>query len=381
MAPLLVSTVIGLALLASRNATRQGEQMRESVREIQQSLADLSSLSQTYLLYQEQRPVEQFFQEYRRLMSLLDRSPALPGDESTSLTHIRENAELMRQSFQRLSQVQRDYASVGYDSLLAEAQHRLTSRMQIQIRDATSEAIRLKRLISMRIESTHSRTNLLTFVLLAGMTLPVTIVLLRLMRKTSQSLATLHQGTLRVAKGDLSFRIQSRGKDEIAELAAAFDAMTGQLEQTTVSLETRLNITFSPDLTLELFAQPFLASGDFGALKELRAPGTFEFDRYGVDQGTVEMDEEGDLTIDPDGSGPAESIGLDDPDFNRVSLRGTAVVRWEWRPGSTLFLVWQQSRSDSYEDGRFDLTRDADAMWGARADNVFMVKATYWIGR
>lgn len=154
----------------------------------------------------------------------------------------------------------------------------------------------------------------------------------------------------------------------------------GELEQTTLSLETRLNITFTPDLTLELFAQPFIANGDYGTLKELRSPGTFDFDRYGVDRGTVEVDADGELTVDPDGAGPAESFWLDNPDFNRVSLRGTGVIRWEWRPGSTLFLVWQQSRSDYYEDGDFDFGRDADAMWGARADNIFMVKATYWIG-
>jgi len=65
-----------------------------------------------------------------------------------------------------------------------------------------------------------------------------------------------------------------------------------------------------------------------------------------------------------------------------VSLRGTGVIRWEWRPGSTLFLVWQQSRSDSgyAGNGDFDFGRDVDAMWGARADNIFMLKATYWIG-
>ncbi len=153
-----------------------------------------------------------------------------------------------------------------------------------------------------------------------------------------------------------------------------------ELEQTTLSMEARLNVTFSPELTLELFAQPFLASGDYGTLKELSAPGTFDFTRYGVDGGTVQVDEEGDALVDPDGNGPAAAFTIYNPDFNRASLRGTAVLRWEWRPGSTLFLVWQQSRSDYYDDGDFDLTRDSDRMFGGRADNIFMVKGTYWIG-
>ena len=154
----------------------------------------------------------------------------------------------------------------------------------------------------------------------------------------------------------------------------------GELEQTTLSMETRLNITFTPNLTLELFAQPFIASGDYNPPMELRAPRTFEFNRYGTDIGTIGTDEEGDYVIDPDGGGPAEEFTVSNRDFNRVSLRGTGVIRWEWRPGSTLFLVWQQSRSDYYDDGNFDFGRDADAMWSARADNIFMLKATYWIG-
>ncbi len=153
------------------------------------------------------------------------------------------------------------------------------------------------------------------------------------------------------------------------------------LEQTTVSMDTRLNLTFTPNLTLELYAQPFLASGDYATLKELRAPGTFEFLSYGIDEGEVSLNESGDATIDPDGTGPAESFTISNRDFNRVSLRGTGVLRWEWRPGSTLFLVWQQNRSRNEEYGDFDFSRDADALFTGDAHNVFMVKATYWLGR
>jgi len=152
------------------------------------------------------------------------------------------------------------------------------------------------------------------------------------------------------------------------------------LEQTTLSMDTRFNVTFTPDLSLELYAQPFIATGDYGAPKELMAPGTFEFTQYGVDAGEVSMDEEGNYTVDPDGAGPAESFTLYNLDFNRVSLRGTGVLRWEWRPGSTLFFVWQQNRSNRNGFGDFDLSRDADALFSGDAHNVFMVKATYWFG-
>jgi hypothetical protein len=145
-------------------------------------------------------------------------------------------------------------------------------------------------------------------------------------------------------------------------------------------MDTRLNVTFTPDLSLELYAQPFIATGDYSTPKELMAPGTFEFSRYGVDAGQVSVDQDGDYTVDPDGAGPAESFTVSNRDFNRVSLRGTGVLRWEWRPGSTLFFVWQQNRSTSNGFGDFDLSRDADALFRGDAHNVFMVKATYWLG-
>jgi hypothetical protein len=85
-------------------------------------------------------------------------------------------------------------------------------------------------------------------------------------------------------------------------------------------------------------------------------------------------------TIDPDGTGPAASFTVDNPDFNFRSLRGTAVMRWEYRPGSTLFLVWNQMRSDQVAVGDFDFNRDRQALFRAHPDNVFLVKLNYYIG-
>jgi hypothetical protein len=170
-------------------------------------------------------------------------------------------------------------------------------------------------------------------------------------------------------------------EDPLASETYGVRYLFADLEQTTLSMETRLNVTFTPDLSLEFFAQPFIASGDYEGLKELRSPGTFDFSRYGIESGEVSVDGEGDYMVDPDGMGPAEPFAISNRDFNRTSLRGTGVLRWEWRPGSTLFLVWQQSRStwnDGYGD--FDLGRDAEAILKGEAHNVLMIKATYWLG-
>ncbi|HEX2208655.1 MAG TPA: DUF5916 domain-containing protein [Longimicrobium sp.] len=146
------------------------------------------------------------------------------------------------------------------------------------------------------------------------------------------------------------------------------------LNQTTVALETRLNYTFSPALSLQVYAQPFIATGDYGAPMELARPRSFEFLTYGEDVGEVV-----DGQIFPNGRGEgALSFPVVEPDFNLRSLRGNAVLRWEWRPGSTLYLAWQQNRSDFQPFGDFDLSRDADGLFGAAPDDVFLIKVSYW---
>ena len=125
------------------------------------------------------------------------------------------------------------------------------------------------------------------------------------------------------------------------------------LRQTSVGLETRFNFTFSPTLSLETYAQPLLSSADYGDATQLVAPKTYDFTPY---------------------SGQVPSL-----DFNLRSLRGNAVLRWEWREGSTLYLAWQQQRSDFQPYGDFDFGRDRRALFGTRPDNIFLVKMNYWL--
>lgn len=155
--------------------------------------------------------------------------------------------------------------------------------------------------------------------------------------------------------------------------------------QTSVSMDTRLNVTFTPTLTFELFAQPFISSVDYQRFKEFAAPRELQKIVYGVDAGTVAPVTNGQgqvtsYTIDPDGSGPSNSFSVSNPDFVFRSLRGNAVLRWEYRPGSTLFLVWTQSRSqsDSYS-GDFSFRAPDGGVFGRQPDNVFLLKVNYWL--
>jgi hypothetical protein len=163
----------------------------------------------------------------------------------------------------------------------------------------------------------------------------------------------------------------------------------GRLRQKTFSLDTRVNTTFTPNLTLELFAQPFLSSGKFTSFKEFAEVKSRRMNFFGRDNGSTVVattdPQTGALTgytIDPDGAaGVAAPFPIDNPDFNFRSLRGTSVLRWEYRPGSTLYFVWTQQREGFDQFGDFDFSRDRSALFRDRPTNVFQIKATYWIGR
>jgi hypothetical protein len=158
----------------------------------------------------------------------------------------------------------------------------------------------------------------------------------------------------------------------------------GDLVQKTASMDTRLNVTMSPTLSFELFAQPFASAGRYSAFKEFAAPRSRDLLVYGTDAGVISRRSGAGrdvFEVDPDGSGPAAPFTFTDPDFNFRSLRGNAVVRWEYRPGSTLFFVWTQDRSDSLLTGDLNFSRDRHELFSAKPNNIFLIKANYWLGR
>jgi hypothetical protein len=165
----------------------------------------------------------------------------------------------------------------------------------------------------------------------------------------------------------------------------------GDLERRELGLETRIDVAFSPYLSLQLFAQPLLSAGHYRAYKQLLAPGSFSFDVFaeGVfeDVGTGPVcaggrtcvDDEGERYVDFDGDGTVDDA-FDDREFNVRSLVGNAVLRWEYRPGSTVFFVWQRQQENRGDEGDFELGRDAGALFDSPAEDVFMVKINLWLG-
>jgi hypothetical protein len=173
---------------------------------------------------------------------------------------------------------------------------------------------------------------------------------------------------------------------EYSQWVDAFDDITAtktygkryvfaNLDQKTFGAGIRLNWTFTPQLSLQFYAQPLISSGDYFDFKELRTPGTYDFNVYGTGNSTFD---ESTGIADPDGDGPASPIEIENPDFNFKSLRGNAVLRWEYVPGSVLYFVWTQTRTDSEEIGEFRFKRSLSRLLDAKADNIFMIKFTYW---
>jgi hypothetical protein len=125
------------------------------------------------------------------------------------------------------------------------------------------------------------------------------------------------------------------------------------LEQRSFELGTRVDWTLNAHLSFQLYMQPFVASGDYHDYHALARARTADYVPY--------------------------TASIADPDFNFRSVRGSAVVRWEFRPGSALYVVWNENRADVAPIGDFRFGRDLRAIPTAPSHDIFLVKVSYWL--
>jgi hypothetical protein len=151
------------------------------------------------------------------------------------------------------------------------------------------------------------------------------------------------------------------------------------IDQTELAMDTRLNLILSPRMSLQMYLQPLLSVGRYSGFKEAAQPRTYDFLRYGEGGSTIAFDPgAGAYLVQPATGSP---FVIPNPDFSFTSLRVNAVCRWEFRPGSTLYVVWTQQREDETSEGRFAFNQSISSLMRAPGDNVFMVKVSYWFGR
>jgi hypothetical protein len=125
-----------------------------------------------------------------------------------------------------------------------------------------------------------------------------------------------------------------------------------------VSVTSRINWTASPTLSLQVYAQPFVSGGDYSDWREVIDPHNRSYDAQFA---------------------PFTMAGSDPGGFNVKEFRSNTVLRWEYRPGSTIFVVWQQGRSQQGVDGgSFRFSRDYRNLFSAHPNNTLLVKASYW---
>lgn len=152
------------------------------------------------------------------------------------------------------------------------------------------------------------------------------------------------------------------------------------VRQREARLDTRVDWTFSPWLSLQLFLQPFASAGEFSRFKEFTTPRAFAFAEYGRERGVVTSGANG-LTVDPDGRGPATAFLIPRQDFTVRALRGNAVLRWEYQPGSSLFFVWSQQRQVELDAVNFGVANQVGRAFADPGRHVFLIKYSRWIGR
>lgn len=160
-----------------------------------------------------------------------------------------------------------------------------------------------------------------------------------------------------------------------------------ELRHTTAAVEARVNFTVTPDVSFELHARPFVSAGRYDAfnavvLEHARTRDrSLRLDPYSPEQLQMVVAEDGSRWVEIDESqDEGVDIRFPHPDFNRKDLRATALVRWEFRPGSTMFLVWSHDRSRVDREGTFDWRRDSDRLWRTSGRSTVAVKASYRIG-
>jgi len=156
--------------------------------------------------------------------------------------------------------------------------------------------------------------------------------------------------------------------------------LMAQIDRKTFSLSMRLNFSLTPDISLQFWGQPFIASGDYSEFKRITDPDASVY-RERFSTFSEEQISPGDnmYRIDEDRNGVIDYT-IRNPDFNVLQFKSNLVARWEYSPGSTLYLVWSQNRNGFHPSGRFAFGNDFQDLFSIYPRNVFLVKFTYRLG-
>ena len=156
--------------------------------------------------------------------------------------------------------------------------------------------------------------------------------------------------------------------------------MLGQIDQKTLGITFRMNYSLTPNLSFQYYGQPFISAGRYSNFKRVTNPRADRFaDRFHTfSGGDVNYDATGDEYLFDENLDGTTDYTIGNPNFNFRQFRSNFVMRWEYTPGSTLFLVWAQERTGFSGAGNFSVKDDLNALFNVYPSNIFLVKFNRW---
>lgn len=168
-------------------------------------------------------------------------------------------------------------------------------------------------------------------------------------------------------------------EDGYANNTYGIRSVFGRLNQKTLSANIRVNWTFTPEISLQMFLQPLFSVGKYDNFNELAMPRKGDYNFYGENGSSVTYNATNDeYEINPEGNGDNDKFMLYNPNFNIKSFRANMVLRWEALPGSIFYLVWTHDRQNYERPGEFNFKEDFTSIITEEPDNIFLLKFSYW---
>mgnify|MGYP000229247668 CR=1 FL=1 len=152
------------------------------------------------------------------------------------------------------------------------------------------------------------------------------------------------------------------------------------IDRKTLSLSFRLNFSITPELSLQYWGQPFIASGDYHTFKKVTDPVASAYHkRFHTFTGQQLNHRDKAYHVDENRDG-ATDYTFANPDFNLRQFKSNLVARWQYLPGSTLYLVWSQNRNGFQPNSQFNWQNEMHQLFNLYPENVFLIKLTYRLG-
>jgi len=182
-------------------------------------------------------------------------------------------------------------------------------------------------------------------------------------------------------KFDPNFRVSYNDMQYVEEYFSHGDSryILAKINQSTLHFRFRINFNITPDLTIQYFGSPFISTGKYSEFKVVTNPSdreyTSRFHQYSNSE--IQYDSNTDsYIVDENGDGNTDFI-IENPDFEFKQFQSNLVIRWEYTPGSAIYLVWNQSITNYDGMGTFEFSNDLDQLFSTIPHNVFLIKFSY----